>query len=63
MLKMEHHRASKLAFLRHRRIVQPYLQGYFDMRMKLTGKSLDKFEAQRDTWQEVLDGGREIKTC
>ena len=33
------------------------------MRMKLTGKSLDKFEAQRDTWQEVLDGGREIKTC
>jgi hypothetical protein len=28
---------------------------------KLTGKALAKFEADRDIWQEVLDGVREIK--
>jgi putative transcriptional regulator len=28
---------------------------------KLTGRALAKFEAERDTWQEVLDGVREIK--
>lgn len=28
---------------------------------KLTGKTLAKFEAQRDVWQEVLGGVREIK--
>ncbi len=28
---------------------------------KLTGKALVKFEAERDVWQEVLDGVREIK--
>jgi putative transcriptional regulator len=28
---------------------------------KLTGKALAKFEAQRDIWQEVLTGVREIK--
>ena len=26
------------------------------MGKKLTGKALAKFEAQRDVWQEVLDG-------
>lgn len=31
------------------------------MSKKLTGKALTKFEAQRDVWQEVLDGIREIK--
>lgn len=31
------------------------------MSKKLTGKALAKFEAQRDVWQEVLDGIREIK--
>jgi putative transcriptional regulator len=29
---------------------------------KLTGRALAKFEAERDIWQEVLDGVREIKT-
>jgi putative transcriptional regulator len=31
------------------------------MSKKLTGKALTKFEAERDVWQEVLDGIREIK--
>ncbi|HEU4871792.1 MAG TPA: type II toxin-antitoxin system MqsA family antitoxin [Pyrinomonadaceae bacterium] len=31
------------------------------MTKKLTGKALEKFEAERDVWQEVLDGVREIK--
>ena len=31
------------------------------MSKKLTGKDLAKFEADRDVWQEVLDGVREIK--
>lgn len=31
------------------------------MGKKLTGKALTKFEAQRNVWQEVLDGVREIK--
>ena len=31
------------------------------MSKKLTGKALAKFEAQRDVWQEVLNGVREIK--
>ena len=31
------------------------------MSKKLTGKELAKFEAERDVWQEVLDGVREIK--
>jgi putative transcriptional regulator len=31
------------------------------MDKKLTGKALAKFEAERDVWQEVLDGVREIK--
>jgi putative transcriptional regulator len=31
------------------------------MAKKLTGKALVKFEAERDVWQEVLDGVREIK--
>ena len=31
------------------------------MNKKLTGKTLAKFEAERDVWQEVLDGVREIK--
>ena len=31
------------------------------MAKKLTGKALAKFEAERDIWQEVLDGVREIK--
>lgn len=31
------------------------------MNTKLTGKSLAKFEAERDVWQEVLDGVKEIK--
>jgi putative transcriptional regulator len=31
------------------------------MARKLTGKALAKFEAERDVWQEVLDGVREIK--
>ncbi len=28
---------------------------------KLGGKELDKFEAERDVWQEVLEGVKEIK--
>ena len=31
------------------------------MAKKLTGKALEKFEAERDVWQEVLEGVREIK--
>ena len=31
------------------------------MSKKLKGKALEKFEADRDVWQEVLDGVREIK--
>ena len=31
------------------------------MSKKLTGKALEQFEAERDVWQEVLDGVREIK--
>ena len=31
------------------------------MAKKLTGKALAKFEAERDVWQEVLEGVREIK--
>jgi putative transcriptional regulator len=31
------------------------------MRKKLSGKALAKFEAERDVWQEVLEGVREIK--
>ena len=31
------------------------------MAEKLTGKALAKFEAERNVWQEVLDGIREIK--
>jgi putative transcriptional regulator len=32
------------------------------MSKKLTGKALAKFEANRDVWQEILEGVREIKT-
>lgn len=28
---------------------------------KLTGRALAKFESERDVWQEVLDGVREIR--
>ena len=31
------------------------------MTKKLTGPALARFEADRDVWQEVLDGVREIK--
>jgi putative transcriptional regulator len=31
------------------------------MSKKLTGKALAKFEADRDVWQEVLEGIREIQ--
>ena len=31
------------------------------MTKKLTGRTLARFEADRDVWQEVLDGVREIK--
>ena len=31
------------------------------MSKKLRGKALEKFEAERDVWQEVLEGVREIK--
>jgi putative transcriptional regulator len=31
------------------------------MTNKLTGKALAKFEAERNVWQEVLEGVREIK--
>ena len=32
------------------------------MSKKLKGRALSKFEAERDVWQEVLDGIREIKS-
>jgi putative transcriptional regulator len=32
------------------------------MSKKLTGRELVRFESRRDTWQEVLDGVREIKS-
>ena len=32
------------------------------MSKKLKGRALSKFEAERDVWQEVLDGVREIKS-
>lgn len=32
------------------------------MAKKLTGKALAKFEAERNVWQEVLEGVRKIKT-
>ena len=31
------------------------------MSKRLTGRALARFEAERDVWQEVLDGVREIK--
>ncbi len=31
------------------------------MSRTLTGRALARFEAERDMWQEVLDGVREIK--
>ena len=31
------------------------------MSKKLKGKALERFEADRDVWQEVLEGVREIK--
>jgi putative transcriptional regulator len=31
------------------------------MGKKLTGKALEKFEAERDVWKEVLEGVQEIK--
>jgi putative transcriptional regulator len=31
------------------------------MTKKLTGRALARFEADRDVWQEALDGAREIK--
>jgi putative transcriptional regulator len=31
------------------------------MSKKLTGKALEKFEAERDVWREVLEGVQEIK--
>ena len=31
------------------------------MTKKLTGRALVQFERERDVWQEVLDGVREIK--
>jgi putative transcriptional regulator len=31
------------------------------MGKKLTGKALEKFEAERDVWREVLEGVQEIK--
>ena len=31
------------------------------MSKKLKGKALERFEAERDVWQEVVDGVREIK--
>ncbi len=31
------------------------------MSRKLTGRALARFEAERDLWQEVVDGVREIK--
>lgn len=32
------------------------------MSKKLKGRALSKFEAERDVWQEALDGVREIKS-
>jgi putative transcriptional regulator len=32
------------------------------MGKKLKGRAFSKFEAERDVWQEVLDGVREIKS-
>ena len=32
------------------------------MGKKLRGRALTKFEAERDVWQEVVDGVREIKS-
>jgi putative transcriptional regulator len=32
------------------------------MDKKLTGRALTAFEAERDVWQEVLDGVKEIRT-
>ena len=32
------------------------------MSKKLKGKALEEFEAERNVWQEVLEGIREIKT-
>ncbi|TMB68616.1 MAG: helix-turn-helix domain-containing protein [Deltaproteobacteria bacterium] len=32
------------------------------MSKKLKGRALSKFESERDVWQEVLDGVREIKS-
>jgi hypothetical protein len=32
-----------------------------EMRKKLTGKALARFEAERDVWKEVLEGIKEIK--
>jgi len=31
------------------------------MSKKLSGKELEKFESERDVWQEVLEGVKEIK--
>lgn len=31
------------------------------MAKKLTGRALERFEAKRDVWQEVLEGVKEIK--
>jgi putative transcriptional regulator len=31
------------------------------MSKKVTGRALARFEAERDIWQEVLDGARQIK--
>jgi putative transcriptional regulator len=41
-------------------ILKPLLEA-FRMSKRLTGKALAKFEAERDVWQEVLEGVREIK--
>jgi len=32
-----------------------------EMSKKITGRALARFEAERDIWQEVLDGARQIK--
>jgi putative transcriptional regulator len=34
---------------------------HYETSKKLTGKTLAKFESERDVWQEVLEGVREIK--
>ena len=36
-------------------------QHHSNVTKKLTGRALARFEADRDIWQEVLDGVREIK--